>query len=869
MTSADISLLPPHVRPTKYRLTLAPNLQTFTFTGEEAIDIEIAQQVSEIVLNSAEIEIQSVTVQPAGATAVAAQSISYDKDAETATFAFATAIPAGQAQLNIQFTGELNDKLHGFYRSSYVGVDGEEKWMATTQLEATDARRAFPCWDEPAYKATFDVTLVIPDDLVAISNTMIVSETPVDGGTKRVSFGESPRMSTYLLAFIVGDFESVEARGDNNTLVRVWTTRGKKEQGQFALETSVRLLEYFNNYFGIPYPLEKLDHLAIPDFAAGAMENWGAVTYREIALLADPENTSASTRQRIAEIISHEMAHMWFGDLVTMQWWNDLWLNESFASWMGDKAVDALFPEWDMWTQFIVNDMGAGLGLDGLKNSHPIEADVRDPAQIQELFDAISYSKGGSILRMLEHFIEADTFQRGINAYLTANSYANAKTADLWQALENASGQPVTDIMGTWTQQMGYPVLTAEIQRGGDAIDVHLSQRRFVYDQDPGDPEDPSLWQVPVTVSGQGSTGTDSTLIGGRSGHISLIDARPSGQAERWVKVNAGTTGFYRVNYTNDEWARFTPAIEALELPVTDRLGLQADAYALARCGILSAAQYLSLAGAYKNEREYAIWADLSGNLRQMESLLARESFADSFAAFGRDLYQPIAQHVGWDEQPNEGHLQLLLRSVALGQAGAYGDEAVISEAKSRFAAYLDNPASLDPNLRAIVYGLVAQTGDASTFETIRQLARDADLHEEKIRLQASWARFTDPTILKQALDLTLSDEVRSQDTVLLVTAFAGNKDARALTWAFIKDNWAEFDRRYGGGGFAVMRLVSATGGFTRQEERNEVEAFFKEHPAPAATRTIQQSLERIGLNIRWLERNRADLAEWLGGRIS
>tara|TARA_B100001123_G_scaffold416237_1_gene517604 strand:- start:7460 stop:10066 length:2607 start_codon:yes stop_codon:yes gene_type:complete len=866
VTSDQISLLPTGVNPQRYDLTLAPDLKTFTFQGEAQIHLEIQDAVDQITLNAVEIEIKTAEI-TADQENLIASNVTYDENAQTATFKFDEKLQTGNAVLHIEFSGILNDQLHGFYRSSYVDVDGQEKWMATTQLEATDARRAFPSWDEPSYKSTFNVTLIIPQDLVAISNMTIADEVSVDGETKKVVFNETPRMSTYLLAFIVGDFESIEAQGDNDTVVRVWATRGKSEQGRFALETSVRLLEYFNGYFGIPYPLEKLDHIAIPDFAAGAMENWGAVTYREIALLADPANSAAGTRQRIAEIISHEMAHMWFGDLVTMEWWNDLWLNESFASWMGDKAIDALFPEWDMWTQFIVNDTNAGLGLDGLKNSHPIEADVRDPAQIQELFDAISYSKGGAILRMLEQYLGESVFQSGIHDYLDSHSYENAKTTDLWDALEKASGQPVTSIMGTWTQQMGYPVLSTEIDRDSDRVDVKVSQRRFVYDQTDGDVEDSSLWQVPVSVVGAGGDGIDRSLLTEKDGVIHLQEAGVNLTSEGWVKLNAGTTGFYRVNYTENEWEKFIPAIENLELSASDRLGLQGDAYALARSGILPATKYLSMAGAFTNEQEYAIWADLAGNLRQMESLLGQEEYLEDFRSFGRALFGTIARQVGWDPKADEGHLRVLLRSVVLGQSGGYGDEAVIAEAQSRFNEYLKDPEKLDPNLRAIVYGIVAQNGDERVFDTIRDLANQATLHEEKLRLQGSLSRFEDPLVISKGLNLTLSDEVRSQDTVMLLTAFAGNSKARDLTWKFIKDNWSEFDRRYGGGGFAIMRLVSVTGAFTHESDRQDVESFFAKHPAPAAERTIQQSLERINLNIRWINRNREELSGWLRDR--
>ena len=358
MPTSEAFVLPGAVRPTRYAITLEPDLHQFTFKGEENISIEVVEATSEIVLNAIELQVESAILTKDGAS-ISAKDIRLDNSRETVTLDFGQTVAPGNGHLAVHFTGILNDKLHGFYRSQYVGPDGDERYLAVTQFEATDARRAFPCWDEPAHKAVFDITLVIPSVLKAIANTPVVAESQPRPGVTEVRFAETPVMSTYLLAFLVGDFTSVESQyqgASGTTKVGVWTTRGKEEQGRFALDTSVKLLHFFNDYFGVPYALEKLDHIALPDFAAGAMENWGAITYRETALLVDEANSSAGTRQRVAEVVAHEMAHMWFGDLVTMQWWDDLWLNESFASWMATKSVDWLFPDWEMWTQFVNMD---------------------------------------------------------------------------------------------------------------------------------------------------------------------------------------------------------------------------------------------------------------------------------------------------------------------------------------------------------------------------------------------------------------------------------------------------------------------------------------------------------------------------------
>ena len=500
MPGTEPAVLPKNIKPLHYQIELKPDIENFTFAGNETIDVSISESSSNITLNSLDIDIQSASI-TVGGFVLKTETITYNKESETCTLAFVQEIPIGNGEIHIAFSGILNDKLRGFYRSQYIDPEGNTQYLATTQFEATDARQAFPCWDEPECKATFSVTLVVPSELVALANTPEIENTELPNGLKSVQFAKTPIMSTYLLAFVVGDLTHIEKEAASGTIVGVWTTRGKQDQGRFALDTSVKLLSFFNDYFGIPYPLEKLDHIAIPDFAAGAMENWGAVTYRETALLVDPLNSSAGTRQRVAEVVAHEMAHMWFGDLVTMKWWDDLWLNESFASWMGTKAVDWLFPEWEMWTQFVNMDTNRALSLDGLKNSHPIEQEVENPAEVSQLFDAISYSKGASVIRMLEQFLSPEVFRQGLHKYLSANKYQNAQTVDLWDALEEVSRQPVTEIMNTWTSQMGYPVVSVTSETSNKGLTLKLSQERFVYDNILSEETATKMqWQVPVRV---------------------------------------------------------------------------------------------------------------------------------------------------------------------------------------------------------------------------------------------------------------------------------------------------------------------------------------------------------------------------------
>ena len=861
MPASNAVVLPETARPSKYRIKLQPDLKNFTFDGEQSVDLLILEATSTIVLNSIDLEISNTTLHANGTT-LTSKSVTIDKDAETATLDFGETIQPGDARLEMVFTGELNDKLMGFYRSEYTSQDGETRYLATTQFEPTDARRAFPCWDEPAKKATFEVTLVFSDEYQAVSNTPVVEEAFPGPGLKSVRFAETPIMSTYLLVFIVGNLTSIEERAAGGTTVGVWTTPGKEDQASFALDTSVKLLSYFNEYFGIPYPLPKLDHIAIPDFAAGAMENWGAVTYRETALLVDPDNSSAGTRQRVAEVIAHEMAHMWFGDLVTMEWWDDLWLNESFASWMGNKAVDWLFPEWEMWTQFVNMDTNRALSLDGLKNSHPIEQAVKNPAEVSQLFDAISYSKGASVIRMLENFLGEESFRKGLNRYLSSHMYDNARTEDLWSALETESGRPVTAIMDSWVKQMGYPVLQVESDRTGGQTTLSVTQERFVYDRLLGDggpdsDSDNEVWRVPVSAS-QGREESTVTVMDGRQTQIDV-----PGSSDGWVKLNPLQTGFFRVNYSTEDWQRLVPAIESLELHATDRLGVQNDAYALSRAGLLPVTQFLSLAQAYKNEDDASVWSDLASNLRDIEQLISDEAIHPAYQGFAREIFGPAARKIGWEPKSGEGHLDALLRSTVLSQAGSYHDPDVTAQASERFQKYLQDRETLAPNLRGVVFALAAQSGGKDVYDQIWGLEGETDLAEEKIRLLMSLTRFQQPELLNSTLADSLSAKVRSQDSITLVAGVAANPKGRDLAWEFVKDNWAEFDRRYGGGGFGLMRLVSICSHFNSQEKADEVDSFFAEHPAPAAERIIRQALERVRLNIKWLEQNRQELTDW------
>ncbi len=865
MAKVTTHRLPETVRPEKYTIELRPDLGRFTFQGEESVEIRVLRPVKTIVLNASELEVTQATLKVHGGRPVAAAKIDVSEPTQRLTLTFGTSIPKGTATLRLNFAGILNDELAGFYRSRYTMANGTEGFMAATQFESTDARRAFPCWDEPGAKATFDLSLVVPESMASVSNTPIVEEKDLGDGTRLVHFAETPRMATYLLAFVIGPLEAIEETTRTGTKVGVWALPDRIAHGRWGLEESIRILDYLNAYYGVRYPLAKLDHISLQDFAAGAMENWGAITYRERILLLDPTTSSAQTRQNITDVIAHETAHMWFGDLVTMAWWDDLWLNESFATWMGTKTVSALHPDWQMWTQFLNLDTVRGLALDGLRSSHPIEVPVKDPAEIREIFDDISYSKGASILRMLEQFLGESTFRRGIRNYLKTHSYGNTRTEDLWRALAAASGQPVGALMGTWTRQTGFPLLDATITRTKGDVRINLAQSRFLYGHILAPSKDAARWKIPVRIARAGSPKVTSFLMDKKTESRSLGRSRRSADSD-WVKVNAGQAGFYRVNYLAEEWDRLRNAVVSGELGPEDRIGLQNDAYDLMRAGYLPATTVLELTSAYRGEDDATAWRMIADSLHDLETLVSPEPYLSRFDAYVRDLFRPAGERSGWEPRAGEGHLDALKRTTVLYALGHHEDRRALDEAARRFARYLKDPSTLHPNLRGVVYALIAQAADEATYETLWELERKAALQEEQVRLLIALSQPRDKRLLQETLRRSLTDAVRSQDAVIVITNVAGVRPSLGLdlAWSFIKDNWDELYRRYAEAGVLLRRLVHVAGEFTTTEAAKDVERFFRAREAPEVRRAVLQSIEKIRVNAAWRKRNGKDLDRWL-----
>lgn len=842
--------LPTYIKPERYQIMLKPDLEAFTYEGEETIYLTLGKPVKEITLHAIELEIEDVMVK--WKDKIKASRISFNPDNETVIFTFERQIPKGNIELSLKFRGQLTDKLKGFYRSKYLH-EGQEKYLATTQFEATDARRAFPCFDEPAQKAIFDVTLMIPGHLTAISNTIEEQIAEHESGYKVVKFLPSPKMSTYLLAFIVGDFEYIETKSKHGVLVRVFTTPGKKHQAQFALETAAKCLDFYDDYFDIPYPLPVLDLIALPDFASAAMENWGAVTYRETALLVDETQSSAAHKQWVAIVIAHELAHQWFGNLVTMHWWTDLWLNEGFASYMENFATDKLFPEWQIWDQYIADRFAVALRLDALANSHPIEIEVHHPNEISEIFDMVSYAKGSVVIRMLAEFLGADKFREGLRHYLRKHAYGNTITDDLWKSFETVSKKPISKMMKTWTRQAGYPLLSVNEQDGK----FKLAQSRFFSSEISRKKNRiKAKWSIPV--SALDADGSKKSLL--LENNQFVIKRKNDG----WVKFNQGETTLMRVAYNNEALNKLTLAIAEKQLSPADRLGIVRDAFALAEAGQFPTAQALELAQYFKDETELPVWEEIVAGFFSAGEFYKGEQWYPIFEKYNLELFAKLAKSLGWSRKKGESHATKMLRSLALMQMGASGHKPTLEKAGGLFQQATTGK-EIDPDIRGVVYNLAAQYGGLKEFkQMVAMYEKSEHHHEEQDRIGRAMGSFRDQKVLAQVLQFALSKKVRSQDAPSIYISVARNFYGRDLAWNFLKTNWQTINERYNIGGHLLEWFVAPFSRFTTKAQAKEYEQFFKKHPAPNVSRTIQQVLERINSNEAWIRRDKKNIESWL-----
>lgn len=812
-----------NILPIKYNIEIKPDLENFTFQGVENIQIEILKSTKEITLHSKEIDIETASIN-FEKKKIFTKKISYNEKEETVTFFFPNLIPKGKANLTLVFQGILNDKMRGFYRSKY-SIDNVVHHMATTQFEATDARRAFPCFDEPAKKAVFNVSLIVKKGKTAISNTLPVSVNEHEGEYEMIKFSPTPKMSTYLLAFIVGDFEHIESKTKNGTLVRVFTTPGKVHQAKFALSCAVKSLEFYEKYFDIPYPLPVLDMIAIPDFSSGAMENWGAITYRESALLVDEEHSSASNKQWVALVIAHELAHQWFGNLVTMEWWTHLWLNEGFASYIEYLAVDKMFPRWDIWTQFSTADLGVALRLDSLQNTHPIEVEVHHPSEIGEIFDEVSYSKGASVIRMLASYLGEKDFRDGLRYYLKKHSYKNTETIHLWQAFEKVSRKPVSKMMKNWTSLPGYPVVKAEIKNNS----LDLSQERFFSSPiSKKKSKDKTKWIIP-----------EKNLI-----------------TKNYIKINFGEESFYRTAYSKDLLEKLVEPVLNKKISARDRLGIIRDLFALSEAGVIPTTDALSFLKAYKNEDNYTVWLEIASGFARLEQVFFKnKKIISGLDKLNISLFSPLIKRLGWDPKSGESHTDSLLRSLVVSRLGKSGDKKIVSEAKNLFKA-MGKGEQIHPDIRGAIYSIIGTHGGKKEYASLVKKYKKETLHEEKNRIGSALGDFSRNTLLCETVHFALSKDVRIQDTIGILTSVGANPHGRSVWLKFIKQNWKMLVTRYGDGGMALARLVKAIGGSAELKHFEDFKKFFAKNDAPGASRSIEQVLERLESNIAWFKRD-------------
>jgi tricorn protease interacting factor F2/3 len=826
-----------HIFPVHYDIEFEPDFKKFTFRGREKVSVKITRSTSKIILHAAELEIKQCKIEWNGKEIK--PEIFLNSKTEELTLSFPKKI-SGTAILSFDFIGQLNDKLVGFYRSKYK-YKGKEKHLATTQFEAADARRAFPCWDEPEAKATFDVSLLVDNNHTAISNMPVLSRKK-RGKKTLYKFGTTPIMSTYLLYLAVGEFESISSKS-GKTLIRVITTQGKKHQGELSLKFTKQFLSYFEKYFKIAYPLPKLDMIAIPDFASGAMENWGAITFRETILLYDPKTSSTETKQHIAEVIAHEIAHQWFGNLVTMKWWNDLWLNESFATFMATKAVDTLYPEWDFWDQFLISEMTGGLSLDSLKSSHPIDVPVKSPSDVRQIFDEISYNKGGCVLMMLENFIGEDNFRKGLHGYLKKHEYANATTEDLWNSLGSISRQPVRQMMNTWVRQIGYPVIETEVKDSK----LRLSQKRFLLESSGKIKK--GKWIIPLSVR-MGNKVVTKLM----KGPISIS------YNEDWFKVNDGQKGFFRVKYDQTSLNALGRLIEEKSISNVDRWSIHHDLYALCISDQISFRDYLEFVRHYENEDDYVVLSDIIGSLNFLYTILSKEEFWQEIKEFNLDFFNKIFERLGWDTVKGEKSTTTLLRGQVISSLGRLEDEKIIAEAKSRFSNLLKT-GQLNPDLRGPVYSIIAWSGDSTAYQKILGLYRKAPTQEEMVRLLSSLANFQDKKLLTRTLSFTLSKEVRTQNLFQPISRMVTNPYGKELVWPWIKQNWKGIVSRFGVGNPLLNRIVGSVSIETDLEKEKEIKRFFTRHHVPGTEMKLAQTLERIRIHARFIQNVRKEFS--------
>ncbi|KAL8819431.1 MAG: hypothetical protein Q9191_007739 [Dirinaria sp. TL-2023a] len=864
MAATDRDVLPDKIKPSHYDLSLY-NLElggAFTFQGTVKITIVITSPTKEILLNAHQLKVTSASV-TSNSKSSKTSEIFYIESSQRVSLQFPEELPsASDATLSIDYSGIMNNDMAGFYRSRYkpevqpsasVPKVGDFHFMFSTQFESCDARRAFPCFDEPNLKATFDVSIEIPKDLTALSNMPEKGTQEVKEGMKVVSFERTPVMSTYLLAWAFGDFEYVEGSTQREyhgkkLPVRVYTTRGLKDQGRWALENAGKVVDYFSEIFHIDYPLPKADLLAVHEFSHGAMENWGLVTYRTTAVLFDEKHSDAKYRVRVAYVVAHELAHQWFGNLVTMDWWSELWLNEGFATWVGWLAVDHLHPEYQVWTQFVTEAVQSAQNLDALRSSHPIEVPVKDALEIDQIFDAISYLKGSSVIRMLSNHLSVEVFLEGVSNYLKAHAYGNATTNDLWAALSKASGQDVNTFMDPWIRKIGFPVVTVAEEPG----QLGIRQSRFLSAGDVQSSDDDTLWWIPLGLkTDPEDTGASPKALTGKEETLRNVD-------ERFYKLNTEQTGFYRTNYPPARLASLGESKS--KLSNEDKIGFIADAAALAISGDGTTAGLLNFVENFKDETSHAVWSQLIMSLSNVRSIFAsNEAISTGLKAFTLRLVGSATENIGWDFKPDEDFLTGQLRALLIGTAGLAGH-------KARFDAYLKGEHdAIHPSLRLPIFRICVNEGGQTAYSALKnEYLNTKSIDGREICLQAM-GRVQSTELARDFMNFQFGEHVAVQDAHTGSIALAQNAKTRSEVWKYVKEKWDIIYRKLSGNMVVLDRYVKTTlGKFASLDVERDIALFFKDKDQKGFDRGLVQVSDTITANARYKERDEMLVREWL-----
>eukprot|EP01035_Chromulina_nebulosa_P020946 gene20946-27148_t len=824
-------LLPDDAIPSHYELVITTNFTQLTFHTDLKINISINKPINQISLHSRDITIHSANLGDQQAI-----GIDYDLKYHIVTLKFENVVEIGESVLVISYTGILNGDMAGYYKSQYTDADGNKKIIGSTQFEALDARRAFPCWDEPARKATFQVIHIIPNNLTALSNMPETEVLHLPGGLKRVTFGVSPIMSTYLLAWAVGEFDFLTATTKGGVVLRVITPPGRAKQGQFALDVGVKALDFYDDFFQIPYPLPKLDMLCVTEFAMGAMENWGLVTYRENALMIDEIKASNVSKQRVATVITHELAHQWFGNLVTMSWWDALWLNEGFASFMEDFAVDSIFPSYRIWDQWTIDSYGAAQRLDSLRSSHPIIVPIKHAEEVEQVFDAISYSKGSTVVNMVYQTLGYDNFRKGLQIYFQRHAYGNTETPQLWDAWTEASGINVSELMNTWTTRMGYPFLSIVSEKWSeDSVELTLRQTWFLADGSYDEQVDggQSNWQIPLFFTSSAGT-TDKPVIMTEREQTFSFPVRGSSD---YVKINAGQKALARVLYTPALLSKLSTAVSHGLLTPVDTASLLLDSYALVKANLASINDVVELLKAIPSVSvdgtvSYIVWAAIQGVLGGLALFLDQigGEASSSFRAFAKNKIVQALDIVGWDPKPSDGHTDSLCRATLINllDTFAYDDESVVNEARERFEKHFTDPSALPADYKTTVYKIILINGGEAEYNRILATYYATEDNQERKYALGSLGAAPDLKLKIRALDWAVkSGDVKLQDF------YVKDKLAKASPSLFSAII-----------GLAISRFVT-------NEQASEIESFFSLNPVPQSSRRVSQSLELIRANAK------------------